>query len=90
MHAVELLEEATGAAGALGYVVRQEWLGGEGGGDCEIKGRKYVFLDLSLSVHERLRPVLEVLVREDAVARLTLSEPLARLVSVCKPTSKAA
>lgn len=90
MHAVELLEEATRAAGALGYVVRQEWLGGAGGGDCEIKGRKHLFLDLSLSVNERLRLVLEIMVHEDAAARLSLSEPLARLVSQTQSKLKAA
>jgi len=90
MHSVDLLEEAIRAAGAIGYGVRQEWLDGAGGGDCEIRGRKYLFLDLSLSVHERLQLVLSVLRREDGVARLNLSGPLARLLQVRKPGDKAA
>ena len=48
MHTVELLAEALNLAGRLGYEVRQEWLAGNGGGACELKGRKILFLDLAL------------------------------------------
>lgn len=76
MHTVELLEEAIRAAGALGYGVRQEWLGGTGGGGCEIKGRKHLFIDLSLSVPDQLQLVLDTLRRENAANRVELSPPL--------------
>jgi len=46
MHTVELLEEAIHMAERAGYKVRQEWMGGCGCGGCEIKGRKWIFLDL--------------------------------------------
>ncbi|HWB08817.1 MAG TPA: hypothetical protein VG826_06325 [Pirellulales bacterium] len=88
MHSVDLLEEAIRAAAAIGYVVREEWLDGVGEGDCQIKGRKYLFLDLSLSVYERLQCVVKVLRRERDLLRPPLSEPLARLVGV--PGDKAA
>ena len=90
MHAVDLLEEAIRAALALGYTVRQEWLGGADGGDCEIKGRKYLFLDLSLSVHERLRLVLDALRRENAGRHVAMSEPLSRLLGVSLTDGRAA
>ena len=45
MHTVELMEQAVVVAKALGYGVRQEWLGGCGGGACEVGGRKWIFLD---------------------------------------------
>lgn len=57
MHTVELLEEATQVAAALGYLVRQEWLSG-GGGTCELKGKKWLFVDLSLTYTEQLDQVL--------------------------------
>ncbi|HEV3340972.1 MAG TPA: hypothetical protein VG125_11465 [Pirellulales bacterium] len=90
MHSVELLEEAIRAAGAIGYGVRQEWLDGAGGGDCEIRGRKCLFLDLSQGVHERLQLVLRVLRREGAAERVKLTEPLARVLGVRQPGDKAA
>lgn len=57
MHTVELLDEALDLAAQLGYAIRQEWLGGSGGGGCEIKGRKCLFLDLALSPLEQLEQV---------------------------------
>ena len=61
MHTVELLEEALELAAQLGYAVRQEWLGGSGGGGCEIKGRKHLFLDLALSPLEQLEQVAQAI-----------------------------
>jgi hypothetical protein len=90
MHTVELLEQAIRAASALGYTVRQEWLNGAGGGECEIKGRKYLFLDLSLGVHERLRLVSDALQRDNAPSRVPLSEPLRRLLGLSHSDEKAA
>ncbi len=57
MHTVELLEKTMTLAERLGYTVRQEWLGGAGGGACEFGGRKFVFVDLSLTVVEQLEQV---------------------------------
>jgi hypothetical protein len=88
MHSVDLLEEAIRVAAAIGYVVREERLDGAGGGDCEIRGRKHLFLDLSQSVHERLQCVLKVLRSERAVLRLKLTGALARVLEI--PSDKAA
>lgn len=69
MHTVELLEQAIAAAEQLGYRVRHEWLGGAGGGACEFAGRKWIFVDLALSVIEQLDQVTEAL-RNDPAATL--------------------
>lgn len=61
MHTVELLEEALEVARSLGYIVRQEWLGGSGGGACELKGQRILFLDLAVGPLEQLQKVLEAL-----------------------------
>jgi hypothetical protein len=64
MHTVDLLEQALGAAEKLGYRIRQEWLGGSGGGGCEIKGQKWIFVDLALDPLDQLEQVAEVLRHE--------------------------
>lgn len=61
MHTVEMLEELMALAGQMGYVIRQEWLGGSGGGECQFGGRRYIFVDLALSVVEQLEQVAAVL-----------------------------
>ena len=61
MHTVELFEEAVGLAKRAGYQFRQEWLGGSGGGGCEIAGKKWIFLDLALPPEDQLDQVLETL-----------------------------
>jgi hypothetical protein len=70
MHTVEMLEIALKKARSLGYEVRAEWLGGCGGA-CEIKGRKWLFLDLALTPAEQLEQVLEGLQRETTPGRMT-------------------
>jgi hypothetical protein len=67
MHTVERLEHAIALAEKLGYGVRHEWLGGTGGGACEFAGRKWIFVDLALSVIEQLDQVTEALRNDPAV-----------------------
>ena len=76
MHTVELLGEAIALTKKAGYRIRQEWLGGTGGGGCEIQGRKYLFLDLALGPEEQFQQVLDTLRREPMVASLPISPPL--------------
>ena len=64
MHTVFVLEEALEFAERLGYRIRQEGLGGTGGGRCEFNGQKWLFVDLALNVVEQLEQVLSAL-RED-------------------------
>ena len=61
MHTVEMLERMMEAAERAGYTVRLEWLGGAGGGACEFGGRKWIFVDLALSVVEQLDQVAAAL-----------------------------
>lgn len=61
MHTVDLLERALALAARLGYRVRQEWLGGNGGGACEIRGQKWLFIDLAVGPEEHLAVVLDAL-----------------------------
>jgi hypothetical protein len=86
MHTADLLDHALRAAERLGYRIRQEWLGGNGGGDCEIQGQKWIFVDLALSPHDQLQLVVEVLRREPRAATLDLTPSLKRLI----PDKKAA
>lgn len=78
MHTVELLKEAVEAAGQLGYEVRLDWLGGEGGGHCVVRGRKWLLLDLAKSPDEQLEDVADALREEPDTAGLTLSADLTR------------
>lgn len=80
MHTVDLLERAIRALERLGYRVRQDWLDGSDGGGCEIKGQKWLFLDLAASPVEQLHVVAEVLSRELAAGRAALDPELRGLL----------
>src|SRR5262245_41128598 len=67
MHTVEMLERLKTLAEHAGYIVRHEWLGGAGGGACQFAGRKWIFVDLSLSVIEQLDQVAGALKGDPAV-----------------------
>jgi hypothetical protein len=84
MHTVELLDEALKVANRLGYQVRQEWLGGNGGGGCEIKGRRWLFLDLALTPTDQLDLVVQTLRQHPEVAKLPMPGQLRGLVEVRK------
>ena len=78
MHTVELLERLKDLADQAGYTIRHEWLGGSGGGKCEFAGRKWIFVDLSLSVVEQLEQVSAALKDDPAVWLLELPVPVTR------------
>jgi len=59
MHTVELREQALALAEQLGYRIREEWLGGSGGGQCEFAGCRWIFVDLALNAEEQLEQVAE-------------------------------
>ncbi|HHM12755.1 MAG TPA: hypothetical protein ENJ16_04320 [Planctomycetaceae bacterium] len=64
MQTVELLQEARWVAERLGYQIREENLGGVGGGACEFGGRKWLFVDLAQTAPEQLEAVTATL-RDD-------------------------
>jgi len=84
MHTVELLNEAIALAERVGYRVRQEWLGGKGGGGCELKGRKLLFLDLALPPEDQLGQVVDALRREPNVIALPMHHKLRDLLKLRK------
>jgi hypothetical protein len=77
MHTVQVLDEAVAAARRLGYEVRLDWLGGNGGGHCLVRGRKWLLLDLAQSAEEQLEVVIDALRGESGVTQSSLSAPLA-------------
>ena len=85
MHTIELLEQALDLAGRLGYTIRQDWLAGNGGGGCELRGRKLFFLDLDLAVDEQLQQILETVRREPDAPNLPMSQELRQRLG--KPSS---
>jgi hypothetical protein len=70
MHTVELLQGMMETAERAGYTVRLEWLGGAGGGACEFGGRKWIFVDLALSVVEQLDQVAAALADDPRAAQV--------------------
>jgi hypothetical protein len=86
MHTADLLDEAIALAERLGYRVRPEWLGGTNGGGCEIRGHRWIFLDLALGPGDQLEQVLATLRREPAVANL----PMPQLLRDCLLVRKSA
>jgi hypothetical protein len=82
MHTVELLHEAVDAAKQLGFEVRQDWLGGDGGGHCIVRGRKWLLLDVAQSADEQLEIVADALRGETAAPRVVKSRELAERLDV--------
>ncbi|MGD9645765.1 MAG: hypothetical protein AB7U73_08635 [Pirellulales bacterium] len=84
MHTVDLLEQALIAAERLGYELRNEWLGGSGGGCCQFNGRKWLFIDLALTPAEQLAQVLEALRVDPLLGRCDISRELALALNLRK------
>jgi len=84
MHTVELLEAALDLAARAGYQVRQEWLGGSGGGGCRLKGRKLLFLDLALGPLDQLDAVVDSLRHDPDAVGLPMLPELRELLAVRK------
>lgn len=81
MHTVDLLEQALALATRLGYQVRQEWLSESGGGACEYGGRKWLFVDLSLSSTEQLSLVVDALRHDPRLDASNVPRSLAQLLA---------
>jgi hypothetical protein len=81
MHTVELLNEAVQAARQLGYEVRHDWLGGNGGGHCLVRGRKWLLLDVAQTADEQLDIVTDALSTEAGAQQAIKSPELAKRLS---------
>ena len=79
MTTIELREEAIQAAELLGYTIRQEWLDGSGGA-CQFGGKRWIFLDVSLSTSDQLDQLVEALLEDPRVAQLNTSATLSQLL----------
>jgi hypothetical protein len=81
MSAVELLEEALSVASRIGYRIRSEHLGETRSGACEIAGRKWFFLDLTLNSVEQLELVLDALRADAAIQSAPMSKALRKAIA---------
>ncbi len=77
MHAVRRLHAALELARRAGYQVRHEWLDGVSYPACRLGGRKLLFVDLALDVHDQLEQVLSVLQNDPRVDQHQLEQLLA-------------
>jgi hypothetical protein len=84
MHTVEMLERLKEVAEQAGYTVRHEWLGGAGGGACHFSGRKWIFVDLSLSVIEQLEQVASALKEDASLGTVATSKPVQRYLGLSR------
>ena len=82
MHTVELLHEALDLIGRCGYTIRQEWLGGGGSGACQVKGKKWFFLDLALGPEDQLALAVDALRAEPQAAGLPMPHQLRDLLKL--------
>lgn len=82
MHTIDVLEECLAAARHLNYQVRQEWLGGVGGGACVFGGKHWIFLDLGLNTAEQLEQAASALRQDPRIAELDLSATLKRVLAL--------
>ncbi|MBX7071700.1 MAG: hypothetical protein K1X71_01020 [Pirellulales bacterium] len=81
MLTVQVLEQALAALRQLGVEPRLEWLAGQGGGECEFGGRRWLFLDLGQSPSEQLDLALSCLETQTALAALELQAELALVLN---------
>lgn len=84
MHTVELLEEAIELAERAGFSVRSEWLHGRGTGWYELKGEKWLILDLSETPREQLERVTQCLRAFPQAAGASMSPSLRHALDVRK------
>jgi hypothetical protein len=82
MHTVELLEQSLELAERMGYRIRQEWLGGTGGGACEFSGQKWLFVDLALNAVEQLDQVSSALRGDPGIYLVSMNAEMQRLLGV--------
>ncbi len=86
MNTVERLEQALRVAKRLGYNIRHEFLDGGAGGTCEIRGEKWMFVDLAICVSDQLDQVIDGLRFDPAIRSVALPEELLALLN--QPASR--
>jgi hypothetical protein len=81
IHSADLLESALRITAQLGYQVREDLLDGFPGGACRLKGKKWLFVDPSLTCRERLQIVLDALAGDPDTAGIELPTALAQVIN---------
>ena len=81
MHKVNLLQQVLAVAKQLGYTIRMEDLGGEGGGICEFGGKRWLFVDLAASTADQLSRTCESLRHDPQLAAMELSPHIDRVIA---------
>ncbi len=84
MHTIEVLREAIALLERCGYSVRHEWLDGGGSGACQVRGKKWFFVDLALSPEEQLDRAVEALRSESEAPRFPMPYALRERLKVRK------
>ena len=82
MHTVELYETTKRFAESIGYQVREENLGGIGGGACEVAGRKCLFIDVSMSSVDRLEQLVSAVGRDPLIYTVDVPDGIEHLFSM--------
>ncbi|MEK6248571.1 MAG: hypothetical protein N2C12_10360 [Planctomycetales bacterium] len=80
MRTVELLEQTLDIARQLGYRVREECVGGNGGGSCVVRGQKWLFLDPSFDISDQLALACDAIQSDPAIHSVHIPPGLAKLL----------
>lgn len=88
MHLVDAMDKVLRLAKQAGYRIRQEWLGGSGGGGCEIRGQKFLFLDISLAPAEQFEQAVETLKNDANLTENVIPVDLRPLFAVSRQTKR--
>jgi len=62
-----ILEELLDLAEQVGFVVRREFLGGEGGGLCRLRGKWVLFIDSEATVADQTAQTAEALAGREEI-----------------------
>jgi hypothetical protein len=76
MRTLDKFEQAIALAEKIGYKIRYEALAGSSSGVCEFGGSRWIFIDLGLSVDERLDLISEALLADPSLPISELSDDL--------------
>ncbi|MGB6043473.1 MAG: hypothetical protein WBF93_09990 [Pirellulales bacterium] len=82
MHEVTFLAEALSAIRRLGYEIREECVGGNGGGICVLHGQKFFFLDPSLDLADQLDLACDALRNDVGVYSLVMPDRLREALGI--------
>ena len=76
MRSVEKLERLVALAEKMGYRMRYEPLATTGGGVCEYGGNRWLFMDLDMSVEDRLGLITDALTSDPSLPVSELDDKL--------------